>query len=120
MKKILILTAVLVLAAGSSFAAVTATASSALDFDNTGLVLKAGTGASIGKCSTGVAMGWETADTGYALISQHKSGTKAYASSFDSTAIYVSVDDAEPGTAAGALTASDTTDFLVTADWKAM
>lgn len=79
----------------------------------------------IGKCSTGVAIAWYLDSTGggYALMTQHKSGTKAYGTSYDSTAIYISVTDVTPGNFAynsGALSATDTTDFTSTSNWKKM
>jgi hypothetical protein len=123
MKKILILTAVLVLTASSCFAAAaTSAATSNIDFETTGTgktmrgdrTTATATTAQIGKCSTGVAVAWSTSTAGYALMTQHKSGTKAYGSSYDSTAIYQWKANAAPGTAAynsGALTATDTTDF---------
>ena len=42
----------------------------------------------IGKLSSGVALAANTADTGYALITVHKNGTKAFGTGHDSTAIY--------------------------------
>ena len=43
----------------------------------------------IGKASTGVGIGIISSTLGYAVISQHKSGIKAYGSSHDSTAMYM-------------------------------
>ena len=126
MKKILMMTAVLVFAATTSFAAVSSTTSNALDFDNTGLTMHAddttadADSAVIGRASTGVSVGWMTDANGYALLTQHKNGTKAYATSYDSTAIYQSASDSDPGVADAVLTASDTTDFTDTSLWKSM
>lgn len=131
MKKILILTAVLLLAASSCFAAATTSnASSSINFtDGVGLTLHGDRGtasastAQIGKCSTGVSIAWKTSAAGYALMTQHKSGTKAYGSSYDSTAIYQWKANAAPGDAAynsGALTATDTTDFTDTKGFAPM
>lgn len=129
MKKILILTAVLVLSATFSFAAGGTSATGDIDFSATGQDLTGDPAtatadtALIGRCSTGVDVGWSTDVNGYALMTQHKSGTKAYGTSYDSTALFQTVaTDTDPGTAAynsGALTATDTTDFAGT-DWKAM
>lgn len=130
MKKILVLTAILVLAATSSFAGGASGATGDIDFATTGKSLHAdvtgGTASAstslIGKCSTGVDVAWNTSTTGYALMTQHLQGTKAYGSSYDSTALYQTTSTSvDPGTAAyngGALTAVDTTDFVT--GWKAM
>lgn len=50
----------------------------------------AATSALIGKTSTGVSVGLLTGAGGYAVITQHKNGTKAFGSSFDSTSIFSS------------------------------
>jgi len=133
MKKVLILTMVLVFAATNSFAAIASGATGSLSFATAGTGLEvhaAATGtaatastALIGKTSTGVSVAWSTNTAGYALMTQHKSGTKAYGSSYDSTALYQTIVDATPGTPAynsGALTATDTTDFASASAWKAM
>lgn len=102
MKKIIILTALSLFVASSAFAATGLT----LDLTKTGLTVygakasatknAAGTIA-IGKTSTGVAVGLNTAASGYAVQTQHKNGTKAYGSAFDSTSIWVK--DVTAGTA---------------------
>ena len=94
MKKIAIFTALSLFVATSAFAA----ASLTLALDSTGKTLygvKSGTASStspsIGKTSTGVGLGMKvdaTAGAGYALETQHKNGTKAYGSAFDSTSVY--------------------------------
>ncbi|PNU19205.1 hypothetical protein C2E25_13750 [Geothermobacter hydrogeniphilus] len=129
MKKIIVISAVLVFLAPSCFAAVSSNATGTLDLaNNTGLSLygdpttATSSTALIGKTSTGVGVAWNTATGGYALMTQHKSGTKAYGSSYDSTAIYVTTGVADPGTAAynsGALNGTDTSDFSGTG-WKTM
>jgi hypothetical protein len=80
--------------------------------DTTGLTLFASpddatvtNATSIGKTSTGVGVAAVSNVNGYALITQHMNGTKAYGSAFDSTAIYQTIQDLVPGTAV------DTTDF---------
>jgi hypothetical protein len=130
MKKILVLTAILAMAASSCFATDIATgASGTMSLANsTGLELHGdpttatNATALIGKASTGVSVAWSTDTDGYALMTQHKSGTKAYGSSYDSTAIFqTTATNVEPGTPAynsGAMTATDTTDFLT--GWKAL
>lgn len=131
MKKILIMSAILVLTASSSFAAATTSnAASSINFtDGIGLSLHADKTtatkdtALIGKNSTGVSTAWKTTTSGYALMTQHKSGTKAYGSSYDSTAIYQWKADGTPGTAvynSGALTATDTADFTDAKGFKPM
>lgn len=73
----------------------------------------------IGKTSTGVSVGWKTQVNGYAIVTQHKSGTKAYGSSYDSTALFQTIADGTPGTVIlGVPTATDTSDF--DGDWKKM
>jgi len=129
MKKIFVLTALLIFAATNCFAVASgATGTMLLDDTDDGLELHASsTGvaatedtALIAKMSTGVAVGWNTTTNGYALVTQHKSGTKAYGSSYDSTALYQTVADGVPGTPILAVpTATDTTDFVGT-DWKSM
>jgi hypothetical protein len=42
----------------------------------------------IGRNSTGCSVGWDTALGGYAINTQHQNGSKAFGTSFDSTAIY--------------------------------
>jgi len=94
MKKIIILNVAALLFASAAFAGGTID----LDFTKTGLTLygaKSGAGTAgvgqkmIGKCSTGVGVGVISNANGYALWAQHKNGIKAYGSSHDSTAIYM-------------------------------
>jgi hypothetical protein len=128
MKKILVLTAMFSLVASFAFA----DANKGIDFTNSiGKTLRgatSGAGASstlLGKCSTGVGVAWyldSTNGAGYALMTQHVSGTKAYGTSYDSTAVYITVTDVTPGVFAfggGALGHTDTTDFTDAA-WKKM
>ena len=95
MKKIIILTAISLLFVPSAFA----TGSLTLSLTTTGLsVYGAKSGVTmtvgdpgvilIGKTSTGVGVGLESEDAGYSVETQHKNGTKAFGSSFDSTSIY--------------------------------
>jgi hypothetical protein len=42
----------------------------------------------IGKTSTNVGLGWSTNTGGYALETQHTSGTKAFGTASDATSIY--------------------------------
>jgi hypothetical protein len=41
----------------------------------------------VGKCSTGVYVGWNTTVSGYSLETQHSSGVKTFGTAWDSTAI---------------------------------
>lgn len=105
MKKIVILTAIALFTATSVFAASGTTVS--LSLSTTGLSLygvKSGTASStsplIAKTSTGVGLGMAvdgTSGAGYSVETQHKNGTKAFGSSFDSTSIYTK--DVTAGTA---------------------
>ena len=112
----------------SCFAGDTASgATGSIVFTNVGLELHGAPAtatnstALIGKASTGVGVGWNTKTTGYALITQHKSGTKAFGSSYDSTAMFMTIAEGTPGTVIDAApSATDTTDFAVTATWKVM
>jgi hypothetical protein len=90
-KKISILTAIALLVSSAAFAAnITMT----LAAGNTGKSVygaKAGTATAasplIGKTSTGCGIGVLTAAAGYAIVTQHLNGTKAYGTTFDSTAM---------------------------------
>ncbi|MGD9685617.1 MAG: hypothetical protein AB7U43_01420 [Desulfobacter sp.] len=118
MKKLIIVATISLLTASSAFASDTIT----ISLDTTGLSVwgskttaTSGTGL-IGKASTGVGVGMFTASTGYAAITQHKNGTKAYGSSMDSTAIYST--DVTVGTATDGPTTADST--LFTGSWTSM
>lgn len=132
MKKILFLTAILAFAATSSFAGNTQSSpTGTIDFAITTYTLvlhgDAGTATDastlIGRCSTGVDVAWKTATGGYALMTQHKSGTKAYATSYDSTAMFMTTNNITPGSpayASGALSKTDSSNFTTANNWKAM
>ena len=114
MKKIMMISAVFLLLSSQAFGAATlnigtfADAGKVLHGDDTGA---SATSPSIGRLSTGVglAMAVDTAGGGYALATQHKNGTRAFGSSYDSTAIYTQ--NITIGTAFGTLSATDTSDF---------
>ena len=103
-KKISILAVVTVLITSSAFAAGSSspTLDMALATATTGLSLYGAKGAAsltsplIGKNSTGVGVGVQTSSVGYSIITQHINGTKAFGTSFDSTAM-VSADVATKG-----------------------
>jgi hypothetical protein len=129
MKKIIIITSMLILVASSSFAAISSGNTGDMSMDSVGLTLYgASTGvtassstAQIGKTSTGVSVGWATNVNGYALVTQHKSGTKAYGSSYDSTALFQTIADGTPGTVILAKPAgTDTVSFTSANGWKSM
>jgi opacity protein-like surface antigen len=121
MKKVMILSVLLIMVAAPAFAATTVTMSLASK-DSTGLTLYADpdtastSTALIGKTSTGVGLSLATGTTGYALSTQHMNGSKAFASSFDSTSIY-SEDVTTVGSPMQQVTVSDTSQF---ADWNAL
>jgi hypothetical protein len=119
MKKIIMILALSLFAAGSAFAAGTNTGT--LDLTKTGLSAygQKGAGADIllGKTSTGVGLGWATSANGYSMVTQHKSGTRAFGTSYDTTSMFF-VDKAV-GTAAATPSASDSTAFG-TGGWQSM
>lgn len=86
----LILSGILSLFAAS--AAFSADVGASIDFDKAGLQVRGvnadGDKQNIGKLSNGVSLAAYTSDVGYVLVTQHKSGVKAYGTSFDSTAIF--------------------------------
>ena len=119
MKKILVLTILSIFVlSGYAFADITETASSGIDHINgAGGQVAAGaisSGDNISKLSTGVALGWNTTTSGYAIIASHENGTKAFGTAHDSTAIYVN--DTDPTDAPGAADVSG----VNTADWSAL
>jgi hypothetical protein len=123
MKKIFIITVITLFASTSAYAASGTSNTMVLtDKTTTGLTLygdsttASATTALIGKTSTGVGLGINTSAIGYALVTQHLNGTKAYGSSYDSTSIYA--EDATVGTPLLATPTDITTaDF---ASWTAL
>ena len=97
MKKIIIALLLVAFAATSSFAGApsatlaaaaegtTATAGKAI-FPNVLNTTNVST-VQVGKCSTGVYVGWNTSVGGYSLETQHSSGVKTFGTAWDSTAI---------------------------------
>ena len=127
MKKIIVITSIFLLVATSSFAAISSGVTGALAFTSVGLTLHgAATGSAaattpqIGKTSTGVSVGWRTNVNGYALVTQHKSDTKAYGSSYDSTALFQSTGDATPGAVVLTTPAGTDTQSFTGSGWKTM
>jgi hypothetical protein len=133
MRNILLINAAILLFASTAFAGATITMSSDLSATSavTGKTLygakTAGAAATadenqklIGKASTGVAVGCITSTLGYAIVTQHKQGVKAYGTSHDSTAVYMA--DAEKGTAKLTVpSAIGTTDFVASGSgWTSM
>lgn len=121
MKKLIAIVAFGLLAAGQAFAGDNVS----MDFANAGKTLygetTGGTASAtttlIGKTSTGVALGAKSGAAGYAMITQHKSGNRAFATSFDSTSVFYE-DVTNVGTAVLAVpTQTDSTDF---GSWTSM
>lgn len=126
MKK-LVLSMIFLLAATSAFAATNLTMDLATANEQ-GLTVygaatdaTAATAAMIGKTSTGVGVGLLTGTGGYAVTTQHKNGTKAFGSSYDSTAVFTTKDDVTKGTPyLDEPTKSDSSDFTDANGWKPM
>jgi hypothetical protein len=120
MKKIFMLSVVFLFIATSSFASGTLTIGTFADEGKTLHGADAATAdadsPSIGKLSSGVALSMTTNANGYALATQHKNGSKAYASSYDSTSIY-SKDATTVGTKILEITKTDSSEF---AAWNRM
>lgn len=119
MKKVIVLTILSIFALSSvALADITAAASSDIDHTNGagGQVAEGaiGSGDNISKLSTGVAIGWQTTTSGYAIIASHENGTKAFGTAHDSTALYVN--DSDPTTAP---TAADVSG-VNSAGWSAL
>jgi hypothetical protein len=127
MKKIIALTASILFVATSALAYNTQV-TAGTNFANAGQsVYGAKGGASgtttplIGKTSAGVGIQMNTSATGYAAETQHKNGTKAFGSAYDSTAIFVKDVSSAVGTmdtAVGAVTGSD--NFTSANSWTSM
>ena len=114
MKKIIIFAAVSLLIASQAFAVGgTGTATGTLTTATTGVSAYGGTTATcatlIGKTSTGVGLGWSTGTNGYSVSTQHKSGTRTFGTSYDSTSIFYK--DTTAGAVQTAGTATDQTAF---------
>ena len=112
MKKIIIILA-LSLMASQAFANGTATGT--LSTSTTGLsawggILAASCTTLIGKTSTGVGLGWSVGPNGYSLVTQHKSGSRAFGTAYNSTSIFYA-DVTNVGTAVSTPTLSDQTAF---------
>lgn len=113
MKKIAILTALLMMAAVSAHAA---DATSSVSFDNAGkTIVSSSDSKNIGKLSASVGLAYVGSASAYAVATQHQKGTKVFGTSFDSTAIYSK--DTTTGTAGTVGSVSDSSAF---AGWTAM
>ena len=124
MKKIIAIVAVSLFLAPAAFAAGT-TGTITLSLTSTGLSLYGAKGTSadntsplIGKTSTGVGVGVDTASAGYSIITQHKNGSKVYGSSFDSTSIYSN--DVTAGTAYSTTLTTGSDSFAAGSGWTTM
>jgi len=118
MKKIILMTACMLFVSSMAFAEDSVTMDLSAK-ETTGLSLygdsetASASTALIGKNSTGVGVGVLTNVNGYSMVTQHMNGSKAFASSYDSTSIYS--EDATVGTELlDVPNATDTADF---ADW---
>lgn len=127
MKTMLMIIALSMLAASTAFA--TAGTSQTMDSTLTGSnklgkslygdkTAATASTALIGKTSTGVGVGILTSSTGYAVVTQHQNGTKAFGTSYDSTSMF-SI-EATKGTAKLTVpTATSSADFTG-AGWSSM
>ena len=95
MKKIAILTAFVVLYSAAAYAGTGISSNAAqatVSWDGAAVYGSGGTASAttplIGKTSTGVGFAWKTDPNGYAIETQHKSGTKAFGTAADATSIY--------------------------------
>lgn len=122
MKKIIIMTICLAFVSSLSFAGNSISMGSPLTSGATGNTGKTlygdvtgstadGNSPLIGKTSTGVGVGVLSNDNGYALVTQHTKGSKAFGTAYDSTSLY-SKNVATEGTPLLAVpTATTTSDF---------
>jgi hypothetical protein len=133
MKKVIIINILALFVASYAFAGTTGAATGTVDFTtpNTGLSLwgaattvsvtnnvpAAGT-ILIGKNSTGVGTGWDTSGLGYMICTQHISGSKAFGTSYDSSAIYQI--DVAKGVAVTPTAATDSSAFPSASGWTTM
>jgi hypothetical protein len=125
LRKISILTSFVLLVSTSAFAAGTAgiATGDTLSVANGGKTLYADkvtaatTTAVVGKSSTGASLAVSSTALGYALTTQHVNGTKAFASSHDSTNIYSNDVTATKGVFLLAPTNIGTADFST---WSTM
>jgi hypothetical protein len=122
MRKVIIFNLLALFVASAAFAAPGAQSQADFTIGTTGLSLWGANGAPaftgnapnagtilIGKNSTGCSTGWDTANGGYALNTQHQNGSKAFGTSYDSTAIYQT--DVVKGTAVAQPGATDSSAF---------
>jgi hypothetical protein len=72
----------------------------------------------IGKLSNRVGLAIQCNTDGYAIITQHEGGVKAYGTSHDSTAIFVR--DVTKGDEQGAPSEANSKDFVTGEDWKSL
>ena len=132
MRKVIILNILALFVASSAFATESA-ATAGIDFTTpaTGLSLWGSSAAVsvttnvpaagtilIGKNSTGVGTGWNTSGLGYAIETQHISGSKAFGTSYDSSAIYQI--DVTKGTAVSTSGPSATDSSSFASGWTTM
>jgi hypothetical protein len=124
MKKIIALVALSLMVAGQAFAADNV----GLNLDTNGKSLygekigatAAATSPLIGKTSTGVALGAKTGPQGYAMVTQHKSGSRSFGTAFNSTSVFYI--DVTVGTtnSTNAITTPSATDSSIFGAWTSM
>jgi len=125
MRKVIIINVLAIFVASAAFATSAATGSitfttggKGLYGGKSGVTLQKGIAGTtlIGTTSTNVGIGWNTSTGGYAINTQHLNGTKAFGTSFDSTAMYQK--DVTKGTAVAQPTTSDSGSF--SSGWTTM
>lgn len=128
MKKIIVFIAFSLLTSAQAFAGNTvilslSTTGKALWGDVTGATI-ANPGASpsvlIGKTSTGVGLGARTGAVGYAMTTQHKSGSRAFGTAYDATAVFYKDVTVGSLTDTGALITPTATDSSIYSGWTSM
>jgi hypothetical protein len=125
MRKVIIINVLAIFVASAAFA--TSAATGSIDFTTggkglyggkSGVTLAKGQAGTtlIGTTSTNVGVGWITGTGGYAINTQHLNGTKAFGTSYDSTAMYQK--DVTKGTAVTQPSATDSSSF--SSGWTTM
>ena len=88
MKKIIIVSLLVIMAASSSFAGDTAISLSSTSLATSNIVANDTNGAAIGRLSSNDGLGWGMTTSGYTILTQHLQGTRSYGTAHDGTAIY--------------------------------
>lgn len=123
MKKLIAIVAFSLFAASTAFAAgdvamvLTSTGLSVYGDVNGGNASTGGT--LVGKCYTGVGFGAKTAAQAYAIVTQHKSGNRAFGGSYDSTAVVYQTTDTV-GVGNPVMATPGASDFTAFDGWTSM